>query len=90
MAQLPAIVQVPVVKEGLLTRNVGIAVDMINPLGVESARSPDQPVDVVSLFNENLGKVTAILAGDAGNQCAFQLKPSLIWLVWLIWFILKA
>ena len=69
-------------KEEPLTRNVGIAVDMINPLGVESAGSPDQAMDFVSLGEQKFSKIGSILAGDTGNQCAFQLGTSMF-----IWFL---
>jgi len=46
-----------------------------NPLGVESAGSPDQAMDLVSLGEQEFGQVGPVLAGDTGNQCAFQLGP---------------
>jgi hypothetical protein len=54
-----------------------------NPLGVESAGSPDQAVDFIPLREEKLGKVRAILPGNTSNQCAFQLGTS----IWFIWFL---
>jgi len=40
---------------------------MINPLGVECAGSPDQPMDVVSLGEQKFSKIGSILAGNAGD-----------------------
>ena len=47
---------------------VRIAVEMVDPAGVEGAGAPDQAVDLVALRQQELGQVGAVLAGDAGDE----------------------
>src|SRR6266508_3915152 len=49
-------------------RFVWIGIQVIDPLRVELARPPDETVDFVSLFEEELGEIRAVLAGNAGDE----------------------
>jgi hypothetical protein len=44
---------------------------MIDPVGVKQARPPHQTVDFISLGEQELRKIRAVLPGNAGDQCAF-------------------
>jgi hypothetical protein len=46
--------------------------DVLDAPEVRRARSPHDTSDFVSLLEEQLREVRTILAGDAGNQCAFS------------------
>ena len=50
---------------------VNIAVDMIDSLSRECAASANEAMHVVLLFNQQLRKVAAVLAGDACDECCF-------------------
>jgi hypothetical protein len=50
---------------------VGVAVEVLDPLGVEGAGAADDAVDEVALGEEELGEVGAVLAGDAGDESDF-------------------
>ena len=53
-------------------REMGIAVEMVDALSVESTRAADDAMDFVSLVQEEFGKVRAVLAGDSGNEGFFH------------------
>jgi hypothetical protein len=72
ITQLPTVIQVSVMEEELLARDVRIAVDVIDPVGVEGARSPDQSMDFTPFGKKQLGQIRTILSGNAGNQGAFH------------------
>ena len=55
-----------------------------NPGGVGNGCPADNSVDRVALFQKKLGKIAAILAGDAGNQRCFHSIVSLFSLVGFI------
>ena len=42
---------------------------MIDAPGVERRRAPLDAVDLVTLVKQQLGQISAILAGRAGDQC---------------------
>ncbi len=66
--RLERVGQVRVVEEEPRLRLVRIAVEVVDPPGVERAGAADQPVDLVALLQEKLGEVRAVLAGDPGDQ----------------------
>src|SRR5436305_8145583 len=41
---------------------------MIDARAIERARAADHAIDLVVLLEQDLGKVRAVLAGDAGNE----------------------
>jgi hypothetical protein len=47
-----------------------------DPVEVLGARTADDTVDFVTLFEKQIGEITPILSGDAGNQSALH-APSL-------------
>ena len=44
--------------------------EVLDPLEALGAGAADHAVDFVALAEQKLGQVGAILAGDAGDQCA--------------------
>jgi hypothetical protein len=60
--------EIPVVHEEADALLVGVAVDLVEALGVERRRPPDQAVDLVAFPEEQLGEVRAVLAGNAGDE----------------------
>jgi hypothetical protein len=59
------IAQVAIVKEQTCVGTVGVTVEMVNPVCVESTRAPDDPVDFISLLQKEFGQVGAVLACNA-------------------------
>jgi len=57
---------VAVVEGEITVLDVGVLVDMVDPLGVEEGAAPFQAVHHIPLFQEELAQVSAILAGDTG------------------------
>ena len=47
---------------------VRIPVEVVDARSVERRRSPDQAMYLVTLLDEKLGEVGAVLAGDAGDE----------------------
>lgn len=56
----------------LHTMDVGVAVQVINPTGVERTCSPDDAVNFIALAKKQFGKVRTVLAGNPGDECFFQ------------------
>ena len=50
---------------------VGILIEVVDSLGVEAAGPALDAMHAVALFQQQLGQVGAILAGDAGDQGGF-------------------
>ena len=50
---------------------------MIDPGGVEGARPPDYSVNLVAFFQQQIGQITSILAGDPGDQGALHLASGI-------------
>jgi hypothetical protein len=48
-----------------------VLVDVVHPLGVEAAGAALDAVDDVPFFEQKLGEVRAVLAGDAGDEGDF-------------------
>ncbi len=66
--RLRAVGEVRVVEEEPRLRLERVAIEVVDPAGVERAGAADQPVDLVALLQEELGEVRAVLAGDPGDQ----------------------
>jgi len=48
---------------------------MVDSAGIKGTASTDDAVDLISFFKEKFGEITAVLAGYAGDECFFHLKP---------------
>jgi len=48
---------------------MGVVVEMIDAVGVKEACAPHHAVDFVAFPEQELGKIRAVLPGDAGDQC---------------------
>jgi hypothetical protein len=51
---------------------VELIAHLVDAPGVERAGAPHEAVDLVSLGEQELGEVAAVLAGDAGDECFFH------------------
>ena len=51
---------------------VRVAVEVLNPPRVESARPPNQAMYLVALGQQQLRQVRAVLAGNAGDERFFR------------------
>src|SRR5207253_6358538 len=65
---LPIFREIAVVQEQPHAVNVRIDIKMIDAGGVEGARPPDYSVNLVAFFQQQIGQITSILAGDPGDQ----------------------
>ena len=45
-----------------------IGIKMIDTRGVECARATNDPMDFVAFLEQQIGEITAILSGNAGNE----------------------
>ncbi len=61
---------------------VGIAVDMVDPVGIERTAAANNAVDFVALGEQQFGQVRTVLSGDAGDQCFFGGGHFISW-AWL-------
>lgn len=69
---LPRHGQVSVVEKQFRPGVVKIPVKVVDPVGVESARTADQAVYLVPLVQKELGKVGSVLAGDSRDKGLFH------------------
>ncbi len=65
--QIYRVREIAVMEEKPDAVTMGVLIEVIDAAGIEGARSPDDPVDFVPLFEQQIGQIGAILAGDAGN-----------------------
>ena len=70
--QVHRVRQVAVVQEHSHAVDVRIGVKMINPRRVKRARAANDPVDFVAFFQKQIGEITSVLAGNAGDQRFFH------------------
>jgi len=63
-----AVVQVAIVQPQPHIAVVRILVNVVEALGIERRRPPDQAVHRVALRQQQFGEVRAVLAGDSGHQ----------------------
>jgi hypothetical protein len=47
---------------------VGIGIDVIQTFRVKGRSAPDDPVDLVTFGEQELGEIRAILTSDAGDE----------------------
>jgi hypothetical protein len=45
-----------------------IGIQVIYPVGIEIRRTPDNPVHLISLLQQEFRQIRPVLAGDAGYQ----------------------
>ena len=50
-----------------------IFMQVLDAAAVERGGAAHQPVDVVSLAQEQLGQIGAVLSGDAGDECSLHI-----------------
>ena len=67
--QTGGIGQVTVVQKEIDVLLVHIPNQMVDSAGIEHRSAASHPVHFVSLFQQQLRKVGAVLAGDTGDQC---------------------
>jgi hypothetical protein len=48
-----------------------IHVKVFDPFRIEAGGTADESMDLVALVEEEFGEVRAVLASDAGDECAF-------------------
>jgi hypothetical protein len=72
--QARTIGQIAVVQEQPGRLVVWILVEVVDPGGVEGRSSPDEPVNLIALLQQQLGEIGAVLAGNAGDECSL-LQP---------------
>jgi hypothetical protein len=53
---------------------VRIDIEMVDTLGVQGRRAPLHAVDDITLFQKELGKVAAVLARHARDECRFSCR----------------
>ena len=75
--QIHRIAQVAVVQEQPDAVDVRIGVKMIDARRVERARAPDDAVDFVAFFEQQIGEIAAVLSGDPGDERFLHARASL-------------
>ena len=60
---------------GLYPVPMWVAIDVVNPAGIECTRPADQAVYFISLSQQQLSQIGAILASDSGYYSFFQNEP---------------
>ena len=75
-AQVAGIGEVSVVEEERGPDNVGVLVEMVYAARVEGARTADEPVNFVSLVQQKLRQIGAVLSRDACDECSFHRHSS--------------
>src|SRR6266481_4430781 len=70
-AQRGSVREIAVMEKKRLAVNVFVAAQMLDARTREIARPPDDAVDRVAFFQEQLREIRAVLSGNAGNQCGF-------------------
>ena len=51
---------------------VGVAIDVVDALGVEGGGAADEAMHLVTFFQKQFRQIGAILSGDTGDQRAFH------------------
>lgn len=51
--------------------DVAVLVEVVDAVGVEGGGAPDEAVNGVAFAEEKFGKVGAVLASDASDECSF-------------------
>src|SRR6202171_5396525 len=66
--QASAVGEIAIVQEQSCARFVWVNVEMVDPRRVERRSSTDKPVDFVSLAQQQLGEIGAVLSGDPSYE----------------------
>ncbi len=74
--QVGCVGDVAMVQEKANSRLMGIPIQMVDSRGIEKGCSPFYAMDDISLFEQELGQVRAILAGHSSDQCSFVHQTS--------------
>ena len=69
--QTAGIGHVAVVQDEMAILLVRILIEMIDAIGIKKRGTALDTMDLITFFQEKLGQISPILAGDAGNQCFF-------------------
>jgi hypothetical protein len=72
--QTQAIGHIAVVQVQIARRGMRVFVQMIDAIGIDRRGAPLNAVHFVTLAEQQLRKVSAILPSDAGNQCSFLIQ----------------
>ncbi len=75
--QVDRVAQVAVVQKHPHAVDVRIGIKMIDARGVKGAGAPDDAVNFVALFEQQVRQVAAILSGDASNECFLHARLAL-------------
>ena len=70
--QVGGIGQVAVVQHEIAVGDVRVLVQVVDAVGVEQRGAALDAVDHVALFQQEFGKIGAVLAGDAGDEGNFS------------------
>ncbi len=80
-AQRGGVIEIGVVEKEAASVNLGIAVKVLEAGAVEAAGAADNTVDFAAFFQQQLGEVGAVLAGDAGDEGAGHIPVQLLTLM---------
>jgi hypothetical protein len=69
--QAGRVCHIAVVQNEVAILFVWILIQMVNTIGIEQRSAALDTVNIVTLVQEKLGEISAILAGDTGNQSTF-------------------
>jgi hypothetical protein len=69
--EVAGVAQVAVVEFEAGVLNVRVLVDVVHPLGVETAGAALDAMDDVAFCEQKLGEIRAVLAGDTGDEGDF-------------------
>ena len=71
VGQILPIGQVAIMQEQLVVRFVRVLVNVIDPVGVESAATSNNAMDFIAFFEQQFRQVGSVLTGDPGDKCLF-------------------
>ena len=70
--QIAGIRHIAVMQEQAAPLLMRVFVKMVDPLRIEVARPPDNPVNLISFFQQKLRQIGTVLPGNACNQRPFH------------------
>ena len=71
MAELPGVAQIPIMQKKPGPCFMGVHVQVVNAPGIEGAGPAHQAMHFITLGQEELGQIAAVLSGNPGNQRLF-------------------
>ncbi len=74
--QAAGVRHVAIVQEEVAVPIMWVLVEMIDAVGIEQGAAALDPVDLIALGEQQLGKIGSILSGDAGDQSPFLHSPA--------------